>query len=285
MDVEEDIELDMFEEGRGVDLMGFLGGATFDLEFDYDLNNVGEMITTLDNIRNNIKCEECKGDAVVVDESLNNAVRCEEHQDFSDNEHLQVSNQKEKLDEKLRKFKEEVNKVKDSMLEAQIMYGTVKEERSTIDENEIAKFEELYDDLKTNMKNLKKNYKTEGEKPNPSYDKFIKLSKMNADFLNRFEKFYNIGAEHALKNPLNDMINKIIEVVEDESKIESDNDVTIENDVLIFKRNLVPILPKEHFNEVQDKLNQYQRLSEEIDQTDAEIDELKQMYSDFVQRK
>lgn len=88
-----------------------------------------------------------------------------------------------------------------------------------------------------------------------------------------------------MKNPLNDMINKIIEVVEDPSKVDAENDVTNENGVLWFKRNLVPILPKEHFNEVQQKLNQYQQLSHDIDQTDAEIEELKQMYADFVQRK
>lgn len=82
------------------------------------------------------------------------------------------------------------------------------------------------------MDKLKKTFDNEKLKDRSSYDKFNKLSRNCKEFLKFFDNFYNTGAEHALKNPLNDMINKIIEVVEDPSKVDAENDVTNENGVL-----------------------------------------------------
>lgn len=134
------------EEAKELDLMGFLGGTTFELEFDYDLNDVDQIMETLDFIRAQITCEFCDNLAVYIDESMGNAVRCEFHQDDSEDSKL---NNVEKIDDKLDKFKEEVELVKESMLEAQIMFGTVIEEgnKNTIDEKEIEDFRGEYQRL------------------------------------------------------------------------------------------------------------------------------------------
>ena len=165
------------------------------------------------------------------------------------------------------------------------MYGVVTEKTTydLIDENEQIKLTGLYQKCKDMMSDFKKKVMNEQDKPTWTYHTFWGCVKDITKITKRAEQFYNSGAEHALKKPLNDMTEKIIDILDDETgqKAQEDEDVQLEDGILSFKRNLVPALPEDQFRELQQKLNSHQELSDAVTEKDKQIEDLKQQIEEF----
>lgn len=136
------------------------------------------------------------------------------------------------------------------------------------------------------MKDFKNKIIDEREK-NFTYETIKKLTNTK-NIIKKCEDFYSLGAEHALKKPLNDMTDKIIEILdkhnEDETEVITD-DVSIINGVLSFRRNLVPALPQDQFNDLQAKLNSHKELADIVKQKEEEIARLGEQIEDFKAKK